>query len=95
MHQVPFRKCTTTVIFGIANNDKYLDVRCIEQLPSPTTRVPLPTTLEDPVDVKFHVATPNIYGRVRLPLPEEPRVTSAMNNYRRRDRENLYFLLET
>ena len=51
----PDNVCTTTAVFGIAKNDKYLDARCIEQLPS---------TLEDPVDVKFLAVTPNIYGNL-------------------------------
>ena len=50
----PDNVCTTTAVYGFAKNDKYLDARCIEQLPS---------TLEDPVDVKFLAVTPNIYER--------------------------------
>ena len=45
--------CTTTAVFGIANNGKYLDTRCIEQLPS---------TLEASVDVKSLAVIPSIYG---------------------------------
>ena len=60
----PDNVCTTTAVFGFTKNDKYLDARCIEQLPS---------TLEDPVDVKFHVVTPNIYGHEPL-LPSTSRL---------------------
>ena len=78
MCQVPFWKCTTTAVFGIAKNDKYLDVRCIEQLPS---------TLEDPVDVKFHVVTPNLYENVY----DYFRGRRPVYNYRcRRRRVNVY-----
>ena len=31
---------------------------------TPTTCVPLPSTLEDSVDVKFLAVTPNIYGKL-------------------------------
>ena len=84
--------CSSTVVFGNAKNGKYLgkylDARCIEQLLSPTTQVPLPSTLEDPVDVKFHVVTLNIYENVvrllpwpktRVQLPSPCMTTSTTN----------------
>ncbi|EMS46519.1 hypothetical protein TRIUR3_17154 [Triticum urartu] len=43
--------------------------RPTKQLPSLMTRVPLPSTLKDPVDVKFHVVTPNIYENIVRLLP--------------------------
>ena len=43
---------------------------------TPTTCVPLPSTLEDSVDVKFLAVTPNIYGMCattkRVPLLPPP-----------------------
>ena len=81
--------CSSTAVFGTAKNGKYLgkylDARCIERLPSPTTRVPLPSTLEDSVDVKILAVTSNIYGMctttkwVPLPLPKT-RVTVSSSS---------------
>ena len=82
--------CSSTVVLGTAKNGKYLgkylDARCIEQLPSPTTRVQLPSTLEDSMDVKILAVTSNIYGMctttkwVPLPLPKT-RVTEPSSSY--------------
>ena len=53
-------KCTTT---SDVDFDKYHDAWSprIRQVRLPS-RVPLPSTLKDPVDVKFLVMTPSIYG---------------------------------
>ena len=70
---------TTTVDMLFA---KYLS----DPTSTPMTCVPLPLTLEDPVDVKFLTTTPNIYGLCTATS------TTAVYHYFHYRRENVYFL---